>query len=493
MIRKLMLGRRCFFDLIITSQNWRRADIWPMSEKMTFKTSRQTVRKLMLGQRRYFDLIMISQNWRRADIGPMLGKMAFITSRQTVRKLMLGRCCFLDMNYDIGKLTSGRHLTDVGKDEIHDKSANDQKIDVGPTLFFRPNYNIAKLDVGPTSGQYRKRWHSKQVGKLVRKLMLGQCRYFDLDYDIAKLTSGRHRANVGKDGIHNKSANDQKIDVGPMLFFGHELWYREIDIGPTSGQMTEKIKFMTSRLTEQKIDVGPTLLFRPDYDIAKIMSGRHLGQCRIRSAFITSRQTVRKLMLGRRCFVIFTWIMISQNWRRADIGPVVGKDGIHNKSANDQKIDVGPMLFFGPVIMISGNWRWADIWPMSEKMKFMTRRLTDQKIDVGPGRCVFRPDYDIAKIMSGRHLASVGKDDIHNKSANCQKIDVGPTLLFRHWLWYRKTDIGPISGQMLGKMAFITSRQTDQKTDVGPMLFFWPELWYRKNWRRADIWPCRKR
>ena len=63
----------------------------------------------------------------------MSKKMTFIRSRQTVRKLMLGRRCFLDLNFDIGKLTSGRHLTDVGKDEIHDKSANDQNIDVGPT------------------------------------------------------------------------------------------------------------------------------------------------------------------------------------------------------------------------------------------------------------------------------------------------------------------------------------------------------------------------
>ena len=83
------------------------------------------------------------------------------------------------MNYDIGKLTSGRHLTDVGKDEIHDKSAIDQKIDVGPTLLFRPNYDIAKL----TSGR-----HLANVGKMtfktsrqtVRILMLGQRRYFDL-------------------------------------------------------------------------------------------------------------------------------------------------------------------------------------------------------------------------------------------------------------------------------------------------------------------------
>ena len=99
---------------------------------------------------------------------------------------MLGRCCFLDMNYDIEKLTLGRHLTDVGKDEIHDKPANDQKIDVGPTLLFRPIY------------------------------------------DIEKLTSGRHLANVGKDDIQNKSAKCQEIDV------------------------------------------GRTLLFRPDYDIAKL-------------------------------------------------------------------------------------------------------------------------------------------------------------------------------------------------------------------------------
>ena len=97
----------------------------------------------------------------------MSEEMSFKTSRQTVIKLRLGRRCFLDLNYDIGKLTSDRHLTDVGKDEIHDKSANDQKIDVGPTLFFRPNYNIAKL----TSGRHlanvgKDDIRSKQVGKL---------------------------------------------------------------------------------------------------------------------------------------------------------------------------------------------------------------------------------------------------------------------------------------------------------------------------------------
>ena len=70
---------------------------------------------------------------------------------------------------------------------------------------------------------------------------------------------------------------------------------------------------------------------------------------------------------------------------------------------------------------------------MSEKMKFMTSRQTNQKIDVGP-TLLFRPDYDIAKLMSGRHLANVGKDGIHNKSANCQKTDVGPMLFFGHEL-----------------------------------------------------------
>ena len=224
---------------------------------MTFKTSRQTVRKLMLGQRRYFDLIMISQNWRRADIGPMLGKMAFITSRQTVRKLMLGRC-FLDLNYDIGKLTSGRHLTDVWIDEIHDKSANDQKIDDGPTLLFRPNYDIAKLTAGR---------HLANVGKDDIQNKSANCQKIDVgptlfrpDYDIAKLTSGRHLANVGKDYIHDKSANCQKINVGPTLLFRPDydiakltsgrhlanvvistwLWYRKTDVGPTSGQCWER-------------------------------------------------------------------------------------------------------------------------------------------------------------------------------------------------------------------------------------------------------------
>ena len=110
----------------------------------------------------------------------MLGKMAFITSRSAnCQKTDVGPMLFLDLNYDIGKLTSGRHLTDVGKDEIHDKSANDQKIDVGPTLLFRPNYDIEKLtsaDIWPMS----EKMTFKTSRQTVRKLMLGQRRYFDL-------------------------------------------------------------------------------------------------------------------------------------------------------------------------------------------------------------------------------------------------------------------------------------------------------------------------
>ena len=135
---------------------------------------------------------------------------------------------------------------------------------------------------------------------------------------VGKLTSGQHRANVKNGGSHDKSANGQKTDVGPTLFFG------------------------------------------PVYDIGKLKSGRHLTN--------------------------------------------VGKDKIHDKSANDQKIDVGPTL-------------------------------------------LFRLDYDIAKIMSGRHLANVGKYDIHNKSANCQKNLCWANVVISTWLWYRKTDVGPTSSQ----------------------------------------------
>ena len=114
----------------------------------------------------------------------------------------VGPTLFFGPVYDIGTLTSGRHLTNVsfGKDEIHDKSANDQKIDVGPMLLFRP------------------------------------------DYDIAKLTSGRHLANVGRDDIQNKSANCQKINVGPTLLFrpDYAISYRKTDIGPTSDQCRKR-------------------------------------------------------------------------------------------------------------------------------------------------------------------------------------------------------------------------------------------------------------
>ena len=198
MIRTLMLGRRCYFDLIMISQKLCRADIWPMSEKMTFITSRQTVRKIYVGPtllfRPDYDIAKLTSGRHRANVG----KDGIHNKSANCQKTDVGpMLLFFYLNYDIGKLTSGRHLTDVWKDEIHDKSANDQIMDVGPTLLFRP------------------------------------------DYDIAKLTSGRHRANVGKDGIHNKSANCQKTDVGPM-FFGPELWYREIDVGPTSDRCLKR-------------------------------------------------------------------------------------------------------------------------------------------------------------------------------------------------------------------------------------------------------------
>ena len=121
---------------------------------------------------------------RQANVGPALRQRQNGGSHDhsaNGQKTDVGPTLFFRPDYDIGKLTSGRHLTNVGKDEIHDKSANNQKIDVGLTLLFRP------------------------------------------DYDIAKIMSGRHLANVGKDYIHDKSANCQKTDVGPMLFFGPEL------------------------------------------------------------------------------------------------------------------------------------------------------------------------------------------------------------------------------------------------------------------------------
>ena len=58
--------------------------------------------------------------------------------------------------------------------DIQNKSANCQKIDVGPTLLFQPNYDIVVADIWPISE---------------------------------------------KDDIQNKSANDQKIDVGPTSYF----------------------------------------------------------------------------------------------------------------------------------------------------------------------------------------------------------------------------------------------------------------------------------
>ena len=169
-----------------------------------------------------------------------------------------------------------------------------------------------------------------------------------------------------------------------------------------------------------------------------------------------------------------------------------GRHLASDKSANVQKTDVGPTLFLDPY-MISGNWRWADIWPDVTnvgKDEIHDKTANDQKIDVGP-TLLFRPDYDIAKLMSGRHLASVGKDDIHNKSANCQKIDIiisWANVVISTWLWYRKTDIGPL----LGKMAFITSRQPVRKLMLGRCCFLtW--IMISGNWRRADIWNNRRR
>ena len=158
-----------------------------MSEQMKFITSRQTVRKLLavVGD---ITVGKLTSGQHRANVknGGSHDKSA------NGQKTDVGPTLFFWPNYDIGKLTSGRHLTNVGKDEIHDQSANDQKIDVGPTLLFRP------------------------------------------DYDIAKLTSGRHLANVGTDEIHDKSANDQNIDVGPTLFRPDYDRCRKTDVGPTS-------------------------------------------------------------------------------------------------------------------------------------------------------------------------------------------------------------------------------------------------------------------
>ena len=253
-----------------------------MSEKMTFVQNKSAnwSENWCWANVAYFDLIIILQNWRRADIGPILGKMAFITSRQTVRKLMLGRCCYFDMNYDIGKLTSGRHRDRCRKRWNSWTSwLTDYKIDVGPTLLFRPELWYRKTDVGPTSGKCQKRWHSKQVGKLIRILMLGQRRYFDL---IMISQNWRRADMLGKMAFITSRQTGQKTDVGPTLFFGPELWYREIDVGPDIWPDVWKDEIHDKLANDQKIDVGPMLLFRPDYDVAKIMSGWHLGQCRKR-------------------------------------------------------------------------------------------------------------------------------------------------------------------------------------------------------------------
>ena len=184
-----MLGQRRYFDLIMISQNWRRADIGPMLGKMAFITSRQTVRKLMLGRCCFLDMNFISGNWRRADIWQMSEKMKFMTSRLMIRKLILGRRCYFDLimisqnwrRADIWQMSE-----QVGKLSEYWCWAN---VVISTWLWYR------KTDVGP---------------------MLGKMAFITV-----------------------KSANCQKTDVGPM-FFGPELWYREIDVGPTSDRCLKR-------------------------------------------------------------------------------------------------------------------------------------------------------------------------------------------------------------------------------------------------------------
>ena len=245
-----MLGQRCYFDLIMISQNWRRADIWPMSEQMKFMTSWLMIRKLLLGRRCYFDLIMISQNWRRADIWPM---------------------SLFRPDYDIAKLTSGRHLANVGKDGIHIKSANCQKTDMLGRRCF--------LDLIIISGNWRQA-------------------------DI----------NVGKDEIYDKSANDQKIDVGRRCYFDLIMISKNrhrADIWP----MTENMTFMTSRQNVRKLMLDGRCYFDLIMISQNYNVGPTSGQCRKRWH---SKQVGK---LSENCCwadVISTWLW-SQNWRRTDI------------------------------------------------------------------------------------------------------------------------------------------------------------------------------
>ena len=148
--------------------------------------------------------------------------------------------------------------------------------------------------------------------------------------------------------------------LGRCCYFVPELWYREIDVGPTSGQMSEKITFITSRLTDQKIDVGgPTLFISTWLWYRKTIRRADIWSMSEKMTFKTSRQTVRKLMLGQRCY--FDLIMISQNY---NVRPTSRQ--------------------------------------MSEKITFITKSANCQKIAIGPTS--FRPDYD-----------------------RCRKTDVGPT------------------------------------------------------------------
>ena len=109
---------------------------------------------------------------------------------------------------------------------------------------------------------------------------------------------------------------------------------------------------------------------------------------------------------------------------------------------------------------------------MLGSMAFITSRQTVRKLMLG--NVLFRPDYDIAKLTSGLHLANVGKDGIHNKSSNCQKTDVGADVV----VFYLNYNIGKLtSGRHLtdvGKDEIHDKSANDQKIDIGPMLLFRP-------------------
>ena len=78
------------------------------------------------------------------------------------------------------------------------------------------------------------------------------------------------------------------------------LWYRKIDVKPTSCQHQHITSYEKSAKC-QKIYVGPTLLFRPDYDMEKLMSGQHRANV-INVGSSEKSARVRKMILGQHYY-----------------------------------------------------------------------------------------------------------------------------------------------------------------------------------------------